>query len=109
MLVRTVLVALLLALQPTFASAGCTATVSCNNACSAYLECPPHTNNCTYSCSAPSTSTTCSGTASCTVGTLSVTCDGTTYSCPTESRCVTGYTWIKCANVTKTCSGPCPF
>jgi hypothetical protein len=92
------------------ASATCTATTSCNDACSMYEICPKPYPPCELSCSASSRSVSCQGASTCTVGTGSVTCDGVTTSCPTSSQCYwSGPYSITCGSRTRTCSYNCPL
>ena len=85
----------------TGAHASCTATLTCSNACSEFLECP---SGVALTCSVPNQTISCSGTTSCTVGTTSVTCDSTTVSCQTvSSRCAKDSVSIRCGTTFKSC------
>src|SRR4051812_20141721 len=95
------------ALLPAPASAGCTASLNCNNACSEELICSPRP--CELFCSAPSQTASCTGAATCTVGTGSVTCDGVTKSCPTTSQCRKGGAFIQCGSTFRQCTPNCPL
>lgn len=89
-------------LAPRGASAGCTASFTCSNACSAQTRCP--NNGIFLSCSAPNEVVTCSGNTTCTVGTNSVTCDGTVKTCETKaSRCRTASDSVLCGTTFKAC------
>jgi hypothetical protein len=94
----------LLAVLASPASAGCTASINCNNACSISLFCPAPYTGCEVACAAPTQFRSCSGNTSCTVGTGSVTCDGTTFACPTQPQCTRQRTAVSCGLVTKLCS-----
>lgn len=99
-IVALALVAVVL-LAPQGASAGCTASFTCSNACSAHTECP---SGLFLSCSAPNEVVTCSGNTTCTVGTNSVTCDGTVKTCQTKaSRCRTASDSVLCGTTFKAC------
>jgi hypothetical protein len=87
---------------------GCTATLTCNNACSVRVNCPP-AGDCFRSCSAPASTLTCNGSTSCSVGTSSVTCDGVAHSCPTTSQCTKGSNFVQCGSITSTCPARCPL
>jgi hypothetical protein len=102
-----VLAVVLAAFLPAPAAAGCTASVSCANACSLDFTCSPRP--CELFCSAPSQTKTCSGATTCTVGTKAVTCDGVTTSCPSTSQCHQGSTSITCGSVTRNCTPNCPL
>ena len=95
------------ALLPAPAVAGCTASQSCNNACSLEFTCSPRP--CELFCSAPSQTVSCTGATSCTVGTSSVTCDGVTKSCPTTSQCRQFSNSIVCGSTTRQCTPNCPL
>jgi hypothetical protein len=95
------------ALLPAPASAGCTASLNCNNACSLEFTCSPRP--CELFCSAPSQTISCTGTTSCTVGATSVTCDTVTKSCPTTSQCRQFSNSITCGSVTRQCTPNCPL
>ena len=93
----------LLAVLASPASAGCTASLNCNNACSISLLCPAPYTGCEVACAVSTQFVNCSGNTSCTVGTKSVTCDGLTYSC-TIPQCTKQRTSVSCGLVTKLCS-----
>jgi hypothetical protein len=92
------------------AVAGCTASVSCNNACSMSYTCQRPYPPCELYCEAYSTSVSCSGNTTCTVGSSSVTCDGSTVSCPGQSQCYwSGPYTIQCGPYSASCSYHCPL
>ncbi len=74
-------VVLLAALTPTVASAGCSATLNCNNACSLNLTCSAPYQPWFMSCSASSQTVSCTGNTSCNVESNYVQCDGRKYYC----------------------------
>jgi hypothetical protein len=94
----------LLAVLASPAAAGCTASINCNNACSADLLCPAPYTGCEVYCAAQTQIKSCSGSTTCTSGASSVTCDGSTYSCPTTSQCTKQRSSVSCGLVTKLCS-----
>ena len=94
----------LLAVLASPAAASCTATINCNNACSADLLCPAPYTGCEVYCVAQTQFVGCSGTTTCTSGATSVTCDGTTHSCPTTPQCTKRSSSVSCGLVTKLCS-----
>lgn len=100
-----VLAVVIAAVLPAPAAAGCTASVSCNNACSLDFTCSPRP--CELFCSASSQTESCTGATTCTVGTKAVTCDGVTTSCPTTSQCHQFSNSISCGSVTKQCTPNC--
>jgi hypothetical protein len=101
--------ALALGLSTAASAAGCTATASCNDACSLSFTCPSPYPPCELSCTAFSRSVSCTGTTTCNVGTGAVTCDGVTTSCPGTSQCYwSGFYSITCGSRTRTCTYNCP-
>jgi hypothetical protein len=103
------LCSLLLLVLSSPASAGCTASLSCNNSCRLFYTCPSPYPPCDLVCIAPSQTISCTGTSVCSVGSSSVTCDGVTTSCPTASQCVQGLYFIKCGAITRQCTYNCPL
>ena len=97
------------ALLPASAIAGCTASVSCNNACSEDIVCRRPYPPCELTCGAYSQTVSCTGASTCSVGTTSVTCDGVTQSCPTASQCSAGTTWVSCGSFYRQCTSNCPL
>lgn len=87
----------------------CSATQTCNDACSLWMTCPRPYPPCELFCSASSRSVSCSGTSSCSVGSNSVTCDGVTKTCPTTSQCVQSTYSIRCGSYTRQCTYNCPL
>ncbi len=87
---------------------GCTATLTCNDACSVRVSCPPAGSDCFRACSAPASTLTCNGSTSCSVGTSSVTCDGVAHSCSTANRCIKGTNFVQCSNTPSVCPARCP-
>jgi hypothetical protein len=86
-------------------AAGCTATLNCNNLCTASRVC---WNGCEIGCTFFNTTASCSGTTSCTVGTSSVTCDGNTVSCPTGPQCSSTNSSVRCGTLVRYCPSTCP-
>lgn len=97
---------ILVALEPVPAVAGCTASLNCNNFCTQSLVC---WNGCEIGCTFPSSTVSCSGATSCTVGTSSVTCDGTTVSCPVGPQCSSRPASVRCGSLTRYCPSSCPW
>lgn len=93
---------------PTAASAGCTASLPCNNGCSLYKMCTSPYPPCELFCTASSQTVSCTGNSVCSVGTNSVTCDGVTTTCSTN-RCIESTYSIKCGNTTRNCTYNCPL
>jgi hypothetical protein len=86
---------------PRGASAGCTASFTCSNACHQTLRCP---TGVFINCSASNEVVTCSGTTSCTVGTNSVQCDSVTRTCQTPtSYCRKASDSLLCGNTFVAC------
>jgi hypothetical protein len=103
-----VLAVVLAAVLPAPAAAGCTASVSCNNACSEDIVCHRPYPPCELTCGANSQTASCTGASTCSVGTAAVTCDGVTTSCPTTSQCSAGTTWVACGSFYRQCTYNCP-
>ncbi len=87
----------------------CTATQSCNDACSLDYFCPSPYPPCELMCFAPSRSVSCSGASSCSVGSNSVTCDGVTTTCPSTSQCIQGWNYVQCRSTIRRCTNNCPL
>ncbi|HEY2289156.1 MAG TPA: hypothetical protein VGM86_00520 [Thermoanaerobaculia bacterium] len=88
------------------ASASCTVTTTCSNACSIidYI-CSPRP--CDLSCSAGNQVLSCTGTT-CSADSNSVTCDGATTTCSTH-WCTIGGSYIQCGNTVRQCTNNCPL
>ena len=84
------------------ASAGCTASVNCNNGCSLSFVCL--SSPWMLSCSAPSQVRQCTGTTSCLVGSNYVQCDGQQIFCSAAPQCTRTKTSVTCAGTTASCS-----
>lgn len=93
------LVAVVALALPAAGFAGCTASITCSNACHEVLECA---SGVVISCSAVGQALSCTGTSSCIPGTNSVTCDGVTTNCST-SWCAKDAVSIRCASQFKAC------
>ncbi|HEX4964359.1 MAG TPA: hypothetical protein VF173_26315 [Thermoanaerobaculia bacterium] len=104
MLLLALAVAVLL---PAPATAGCTASVNCNNACSLDFTCSPRP--CELFCSASSQTVSCTGNSVCSVGATSVTCDSVVKSCPTTSQCHQTSNSVTCGTTTRMCTPNCPL
>lgn len=94
---------------PTAASAGCTASFTCSNACSieSYF-CPRPYPPCELSCFASNQVVSCTGNSVCSVGTNSVTCDGVTKTC-SSNWCTQSTYSVRCGNTTRSCTYNCPL
>lgn len=89
---------------PDRASAGCTASLNCNNGCSLSFLCLPPHSQWMLACSAPSQVRQCSGNTSCLVGSNYVECDGNRFYCSAAPQCTrTLGTTATCAGTTYSC------
>jgi hypothetical protein len=84
------------------ASAGCSATLNCNNACSLNLTCSAPYQPWFMSCSASSQTVSCTGNTSCNVESNYVQCDGRKYFC-TSNQCSQGSNYIRCGSTYRFC------
>jgi hypothetical protein len=88
------------------ASAGCTASRNCNNACSLSFLCPG--GAWVLACSAPSQVKQCLGATSCLVGSNYVECDGNRTYCSAAPQCTKTTSTATCGGTTYSCASCTP-
>lgn len=84
------------------ASAGCNASLNCNNGCSMSFVCPDW--SWLLSCSSPNQIRSCSGNTSCLVGSNYVQCDGVRTYCSAAPQCSRTMVSVTCGSTTASCS-----